>query len=621
MPTFDQDAFRARWDDGDETAASWMFPVNTAFNHVPELPFRVRFVVQESTTGVTDQDFKLQYRLNSGTWTDVTASSSVCQAANSTHFTDQTDTTQQVGSGTFVTPNSGMEDSDGAVPGVADFAGSDETELEFCVILVADDLKEDDVVDLRVVEADGTAFSTYTNTPAITVNGRYNNVDRTSDQVMGLQTFNRQAQHAVNLNRAFGVSHLRDGTNKDPAGTHVDPLVPAALGYVSVDADSGLCEVESGFALRGVSRVRVGEYILSFNSAIMRQRAGSNNLQVKVTPVDGVAWPFVSFTERGAVKVTLYAHPPRFFATLGSAQTTITEASDVKVQFDTERFDKGGVYDSATNYRFTAPVNGFYRLSYFVKVQDDASGGSDLNVDFRNYNASDVTPAGTEGAWNTFENDTETRDFSGDYNISTNVFTAPVAGLYELFAQVIMEDPGGSGITSAECRLYNTTDSETIAEDNATIVPNKVIAGTSMAAAAYAQVELAASDTVEAQYKWTDSVDSTPKIGGGAEITYFWGRLIRSHAGVSGGIAKTKKNGSALDSYAMTTSDLDSSASFGGETTVELVAGDYVEVFVNATADGGNLDIVEGRFNGEQVGEGADRTDLDFAVTVRSMEV
>jgi hypothetical protein len=35
----------------------------------------------------------------------------------------------------------------------------------------------------------------------------------------------------------------------------------------------------------------------------------------------------------------------------------------VKIQFDTKNFDTGSNYDNTTNYRFTAPVNGFYFFS------------------------------------------------------------------------------------------------------------------------------------------------------------------------------------------------------------------------------------------------------------------
>jgi hypothetical protein len=50
---------------------------------------------------------------------------------------------------------------------------------------------------------------------------------------------------------------------------------------------------------------------------------------------------------------------PAFEAYLSSAQT-VTNDTDVKIQFDTERFDTASCYDNATNYRFTPTTAGKY---------------------------------------------------------------------------------------------------------------------------------------------------------------------------------------------------------------------------------------------------------------------
>lgn len=53
-----------------------------------------------------------------------------------------------------------------------------------------------------------------------------------------------------------------------------------------------------------------------------------------------------------------FANPYKFSAYRSTGQTISTSAT--KVQFDTEDYDTGSNYDNATNYRFTAPVAGFY---------------------------------------------------------------------------------------------------------------------------------------------------------------------------------------------------------------------------------------------------------------------
>lgn len=49
-----------------------------------------------------------------------------------------------------------------------------------------------------------------------------------------------------------------------------------------------------------------------------------------------------------------------------SGNQTISNGSWTKVQFDTETFDTGGNYDNTTNYRFTAPVTGYYLVNTLI---------------------------------------------------------------------------------------------------------------------------------------------------------------------------------------------------------------------------------------------------------------
>ena len=50
---------------------------------------------------------------------------------------------------------------------------------------------------------------------------------------------------------------------------------------------------------------------------------------------------------------------PAFYAELSSSQTT-SDSSATKINFNTEVFDSGSVYDNSTNYRFTPGVAGKY---------------------------------------------------------------------------------------------------------------------------------------------------------------------------------------------------------------------------------------------------------------------
>lgn len=69
---------------------------------------------------------------------------------------------------------------------------------------------------------------------------------------------------------------------------------------------------------------------------------------------------------------------PVFSAYNGSAQS-ISGSTATKVQFPTEEQDTGGDFDNATNYRFVAPVAGFYHFNATVHM---ASSCSDFHMWF-----------------------------------------------------------------------------------------------------------------------------------------------------------------------------------------------------------------------------------------------
>ncbi|NIQ91673.1 MAG: DUF2341 domain-containing protein, partial [Deltaproteobacteria bacterium] len=163
---YDQDSFRARNDNGDETTSTWTAAANTNWTQMVDKNFRVRFLVQE-TSGIADsgKTFQLEYNLNGGGWNDVTGSSSVVKATATANVTDGANTTQQLGSGTYVPTNAGFDEANGQV-GSMDFAGSDEVEVEFSLQIVGTDVSNSDTIQLRV-----NGLDTYTNTPTVTVTG------------------------------------------------------------------------------------------------------------------------------------------------------------------------------------------------------------------------------------------------------------------------------------------------------------------------------------------------------------------------------------------------------------------------------------------------------------------
>lgn len=173
--SLDQQDFRGRNDDGSQSAATWKALVNTNWTQVVDENFRVRFAVRDDGGGaLNDVQLQLEYNLNGAGWNPVNAASLVVRSAASGNFAEGDSTTQQISTtgGTFITPNSGMDESNGLAGEANDIdfvdGVNDEVEVEFCAQVRSADVANNDVVQLRVTAA-GTPLGNYTNTPSVTV--------------------------------------------------------------------------------------------------------------------------------------------------------------------------------------------------------------------------------------------------------------------------------------------------------------------------------------------------------------------------------------------------------------------------------------------------------------------
>jgi hypothetical protein len=66
------------------------------------------------------------------------------------------------------------------------------------------------------------------------------------------------------------------------------------------------------------------------------------------------------------------ANTPAFRATRPTNQT-LTDASNTKIQFNSEDFDTDSCYDNATNYRFTPTVAGKYLIGTQIRMLSDGN--------------------------------------------------------------------------------------------------------------------------------------------------------------------------------------------------------------------------------------------------------
>jgi hypothetical protein len=84
------------------------------------------------------------------------------------------------------------------------------------------------------------------------------------------------------------------------------------------------------------------------------------------------AWCDSMFAER---------FPVCFLAYRGSAQT-ISSGAYATIEFDSEAYDHGSIYDNASNYRFTVPTTGIYSMTASVFWSTAAADGQEIRIKF-----------------------------------------------------------------------------------------------------------------------------------------------------------------------------------------------------------------------------------------------
>lgn len=169
-PSFTQQSFRFRNDDGSQTTATWSQTANVNDQRKPFVIFRCRFLIQQTVSTANTalaRAFKLRYSLNSGTYTDVGAqgSSTVIRYADSPNITDDEVTTQQLGTGSFVAGDVDENGDTGTITFTS--AALSETEIEFVLELDGANINVNDTLDLRVYETNNTVLAAYTQTASI----------------------------------------------------------------------------------------------------------------------------------------------------------------------------------------------------------------------------------------------------------------------------------------------------------------------------------------------------------------------------------------------------------------------------------------------------------------------
>jgi hypothetical protein len=75
-----------------------------------------------------------------------------------------------------------------------------------------------------------------------------------------------------------------------------------------------------------------------------------------------------------AATATLAINGPAFSAYRGASSQSISNATNTKVQINTEEFDTASCFDPTTNFRFTPTTAGYYQVSGNVNYDPAATG-------------------------------------------------------------------------------------------------------------------------------------------------------------------------------------------------------------------------------------------------------
>lgn len=178
--TFDQRHFRFYQDDGAINASTAVAAEDaniTSSDLALDTNLRIRLVLSETGTGTlprTSDSVRLQYRLNGGSWTNVTGSSNVCRTTASPNVADGAALTRllsQFASNSFVDGTFDEVDGKCGVDLTSPAFNADtDVEIEYCVQMRSADLVATDYVELRVVQETGPSpYDAYNVTPKYTV--------------------------------------------------------------------------------------------------------------------------------------------------------------------------------------------------------------------------------------------------------------------------------------------------------------------------------------------------------------------------------------------------------------------------------------------------------------------
>jgi hypothetical protein len=177
-PVYVQDSFRIRTGDtvGLNTDSGWAALENINATIDAGKVFRIRFHISETAGKGASQGFKIQANIGGAGWNTIEpdGGTATFSAVNkpSSQFSDAAATSTELLTNQGQTYVNGQGDWDNSATANPD---DSETELEYALMIMQwydgpAKVADSNTIQFRVVEADNTAFTTYSQTPTVTVN-------------------------------------------------------------------------------------------------------------------------------------------------------------------------------------------------------------------------------------------------------------------------------------------------------------------------------------------------------------------------------------------------------------------------------------------------------------------
>jgi len=212
----------------------------------------LRYGVQESgagsASGVSTDDYQLQYSLNGGAFTNVTGSSVVVKGFDSASLTDAAATTSRLSAGTGSFVAGEICEADGLLTDWQ-LTANNYSDLLFAITIVAADVKSGDRITFRVLRNAGI-FNTYSVTPVLHVSFLVSNETDSAHRITpgvpraletdSAQSFTVQKVKALTVAAEtdtagiFTISHLFSGALEIDSAYNIVPSYSRAT-----EADSG----------------------------------------------------------------------------------------------------------------------------------------------------------------------------------------------------------------------------------------------------------------------------------------------------------------------------------------------------------------------------------------------